>query len=81
MHNSTSTHFSAFASLQRFFELSQHAEPTQVQKEEAVLVLCKLYGFNDESELHSSGNAEFIAHFIELTKKITKPQQTTLRSN
>lgn len=68
----TSDNFSAFASVNRYFELSITTKPTLQEAENAVLQLCKIYGAKNEEELLSRGDTELIKVYKEIKSKIMR---------
>ncbi|OPH61782.1 hypothetical protein BC351_00650 [Paenibacillus ferrarius] len=70
MSNQTSNQFSAFASLNRYFELSQISKPTQKQAEEALKQLCEMYEVKSEEELFSRSDEELTEIYLETKYKI-----------
>lgn len=69
----TSDNFSAFASLNRYFELVKTSKPTLQQAEQAVEALCRMYGAKNEEDLRQRADAEIISIFNEMKAKIMKP--------
>ncbi|MEW9699809.1 hypothetical protein [Paenibacillus sp. SI8] len=67
-----SASFEAFASLSRFFVLAQDMEPTLRQAEEEILLLCHVYGIENEEELQKNENAEMIETFNKVKAEIMR---------
>ncbi|MEC0225893.1 MULTISPECIES: hypothetical protein [Paenibacillus] len=70
MTTQTSDHFSAFASLNRYFALSQTSKPTLQQAEEAAAQLYLIYGAASEEELLQKADSEIIEIYTETKNKI-----------
>jgi hypothetical protein len=64
--------FVIFASLNRYFELIQIIKPTLQQAEEAIKLLCQLYGASDEDDLLERGEPQLIETYTELKSKILR---------
>lgn len=60
----------AFASLNRYFALTQNTKPKLEQAEEAVKILCHMYGAANEEVLLERGDAELIATYKQLKIEI-----------
>ncbi|GFZ82092.1 hypothetical protein GCM10008018_29800 [Paenibacillus marchantiophytorum] len=70
MTTETSDNFSAFASLNRYFTLSQSSKPTLQQAEEAAAALYRMYGADTEEELLLKDDPELIEIYNETKNKI-----------
>ncbi|CAH1202950.1 hypothetical protein PAECIP111891_02160 [Paenibacillus allorhizoplanae] len=68
--NTSTEKFAIFASLNRYFELIQIIRPTLQQAEEAIILLCQLYGASDEDDLLERGEPQLIETYTELKSKI-----------
>ncbi|NOU68364.1 hypothetical protein GC096_30520 [Paenibacillus sp. LMG 31461] len=66
----SSEKFAIFASLNRYFELIQIIRPTLQQAEEAIILLCNLYGASDEDDLLERIEPELIETYKQLKDKI-----------
>ncbi|MGQ7886834.1 hypothetical protein [Paenibacillus sp. WC2504] len=60
----------AFASLNRYFALSENTKPTLKQAEEAVKTLCHVYGATNEEVLLERGDAEVIETYKQIKNEI-----------
>lgn len=72
MSTQSSDSFSAFASLNRYFALSETSKPTARQAEEAAAQLFRIYGAKSEEELLERGDIELIEIYKEIKNKILK---------
>ncbi|MGG1554978.1 hypothetical protein [Paenibacillus ferrarius] len=67
---SASEKFEIFASLHRYFELARTSKPTVRHAEEAVNLLCRLFGVLDEEELLKRNDPELIKTYTHLKNEI-----------
>ncbi|MDD9266288.1 hypothetical protein ACFPES_04510 [Paenibacillus sp. GCM10023248] len=72
MTTTSSDSFSAFASLNRYFALSEQAKPTRQQAEDAAAILCRVYGAESEEQLLQHADPELIDTYKEIKSKILK---------
>lgn len=70
MKNQTMDHFSAFATLHRYFTLTQTLQPTHEQASDAVKALCRSYGAENEEDLLLRGDSELISMYQKVKTKI-----------
>jgi hypothetical protein len=68
--SSSTEKFAIFASLNRYFELIQVIKPTLQQAEEAIILLCHLYGASDEDDLLKRGDLELFETYKQLKNEI-----------
>ncbi|MEW9699643.1 hypothetical protein [Paenibacillus sp. SI8] len=68
----TSDSFDAFASLHRYFAWIESSKPTSKQADEAIALLCQIYGASTEEELLQLGDSEITAAYQEMKHKILK---------
>lgn len=72
MSTPSTDHFSAFASLNRYFALSEKAKPTREQAEDAAAMLYRVYGAESEEQLLQHGDPELIETYKQIKNKILK---------
>lgn len=68
--DSGSDSFGAFASLNRYFAFIETMTPTVEQAEQAIQLLCQVYGAKDEADLLQRGDDDLLACFNEMKAKI-----------
>lgn len=62
--------FEAFASLNRYFTLTETSKPTIQQAKDAASLLFKVYGAKSEEDLMHRGDTELIKVYKEIKNKI-----------